>query len=277
MRRITLATVAAVGLSGCAKPMLDIAEPDELQRAAAQAVLDDTQLDSPPETISWMRGDGLDRVLNPVRFSAFKVCERLALESGRCAHVLTSKVTLYTQERTINAYADEYDDVGVFAGLIKTMGSDAELAAVIAHEFSHVMLGHVEKKTKNAIAGMAVATGLAGAFAAATGANPQSFGESWQRTGAIAGSRAYSPEMEIEADRIAIYILREAGYPTTAMRDAIVRLHRATPVRRRGLFSPSRVGFLETHPSNDRRIAHILSAIEDASTGVPLTVQGPRP
>ena len=29
------------------------------------------------------------------------------------------------------------------------------------------------------------------------------------------GSRAYSPEMEIEADRTAIYILKNAGYSVT--------------------------------------------------------------
>ena len=270
MRKITLAIVATLGLNGCAKPLLDIPEPDESQRALAQTVLNDTELDSPPTTFEWMRGDGLDRILSPIRFSAYEVCERLKLESVRCSGVLTSKVTLYTREHGINAYADKYDDVGVFSGLVKNMGTDVELAAVMAHEFSHVMLGHVDKKVANALAGMTLATGLAGAFAAYTGTNPQSYGESWQRAGALAGSRAYSPEMEIEADRIAVYILKEAGYPPTAMRDAIVRLHRIQLPKRKGSFSPTRVGFLETHPSNDRRIAHILSAIEDAETGVPL-------
>ena len=150
------------------------------------------------------------------------------------------------------------------AGLLLEVRVEAELAAVLAHEYAHVMLGHVEKKTRNAMAGMAIASGLAGIYAAKTGANPEAFAESWQRAGALAGSRAYSPEMEIEADRLAVYILKEAGYPPTAMRDVIVRMHRIVPARRRGAFSPKRVGFLETHPSNDRRIAHILSAIRDA-------------
>ena len=150
------------------------------------------------------------------------------------------------------------------------MRVEAELAAVLAHEYAHVMLGHVEKKTRNAMAGMAIASGLAGIYAAKTGVNPEAFAESWQQAGALAGSRAYSPEMELEADRLAVYILKEAGYPPTAMRDVIVRMHRIVPARRRGAFSPKRAGFLETHPSNDRRIAHILSAIRDAKAGVPL-------
>ena len=145
-----IAILAAIVSSGCAKPMLDIAEPSESQRVSAQTVLNTTRLDPPPATVAWMTGTGLERVLHPIRFSAYEVCERLALESTRCSHVPTSEVTLYTGEQTINAYADQHDDVGVFAGLVKTMRSDAEIAAVMAHEFSHIMLGHVEKKTKNA-------------------------------------------------------------------------------------------------------------------------------
>ena len=225
---------------------------------------------------SWKR---LDRVFGPVRASAIDVCRRLNAESAsgfsgpaRCVEVLISEVTLYTRERAINAFADEYDDIGVFAGLIKTMGTDAELAAVVAHEFSHIMLGHIEMKKKNALGGMAIATGLAGVFSYYSGVTDQKMYQQWQRTGMLAGSRAYSPEMEIEADRLAVYILKEASYPPTAMRDAIVRLHRAKPPRRKGMFSPRRVGFLETHPSNDRRIAHILSAVRDANAGVPFRV-----
>ena len=47
-------------------------------------------------------------------------------------------------------------------------------------------------------------------------------------------------------------------------------MHRITPPKRKRGFSPSRAGFLDTHPSNDRRIVHILSAIRDVQTGVPV-------
>ena len=257
--------------SGCATPVLNIAEPEESQRVVAKSVLDTVQLDAPPTSMEWTQGAGLDRVLPVIRSAAFSVCTRMNLQSTHCDKVQTSSVTLYTGEKTINAYADQNDDIGVFAGLVKTMGKDAEIAAVLAHEFSHVMLGHVEKKTKNALAGMSVAAGLAAILAGATGSNLESYGEDWMRVGASIGHRAYSPEMEIESDRMAIYILHEAGYSPTGMRDAIVRLYRAKPVSRKRRFSSSRVGFLQTHPSNDRRIAHILSAIEDVLAGVPLT------
>ena len=84
----------------------------------------------------------------------------------------------------------------------------------------------------------------------------------------VLGSRAYSPEMELEADRLSVYILEEAGYALGAMRDALVRLHR-TKTGATSSGTALQVGFLETHPSDDRRLAHMLATIEDVRADVP--------
>lgn len=185
----------------------------------------------------------------------------------RCAQVLRAQVVVLEHEEDPNAFADQYDNVYVHGGLVSTSGSDQEVAAVLAHEFAHIMFGHVESKMENALAGMALAGGLLIALGDEATYNEQTI-ESVLQTGYVIGSRAYGPEMEIEADRAAIYILKHAGYSTTAMRDSLVRMHRNS-ARRSGLF-PQKVGFLQTHPSNDRRIAHIMSAIVDVERGVPL-------
>lgn len=99
----------------------------------------------------------------------------------------------------------------------------------------------------------------------------------WMTVAMIVDGRACSPEVEIEADRLAVYILSDAGDTTTAMRDTIVRMHRITPPKRKRGYSPSQVGFLDTHPSNDRRIAHILSAIRDVRAGVPVEAHAREP
>lgn len=257
-------------LVGCAKPVLDLAEPEAEERATARMTLETTRLAPrpPPEGPLDMKAR-LDSVLPDIRHATYQVCTRLNLKEARCTEAAFAPVTFFALSRELNAYANLQDEVGVFGGLAK-ISTEAELAAVVAHEFSHVMLGHVQKKTKNALAGMMIAGGAAAAYAGYTRTDASAYGEDWMRAGAALGSRAYSPEMEIEADRIAIYILHEAGYPPTAMRDAIVRMYRANPPKRRGLFRPKQVGFLQTHPSNDRRIAHILTAITDAEAGVPL-------
>ena len=56
----------------------------------------------------------------------------------------------------------------------------------------------------------------------------------------------------------------------SAIRDAIVRMYRITPSKRTRGFPPTRVGYLDTHSRNDRRIAHIRSAIRDVRAGVPV-------
>ena len=151
------------------------------------------------------------------------------------------------------------------------MRLESERAAVLAHEYAHVMLGHPRKKGDNIFAG-AMLGGILTAVLAGKHLNRQSM-EAGQRLGVFFGSRAYSPEMELEADRMAVYILRKAGYPVTAMRDALIRLSRLKALPISGVGSITRVGFLETHPSDDRRIAHILSVIHDNVTGVPLTAK----
>ena len=272
MRRTVMIIAAVVGLSGCAQPLLDIPEPTEAQRTSAQTVLETTRIVRPRGALNFdVILERLDRVPPKIGWASHKVCKRLKprMESLRCGAALAS-IPRVLNGNQINAYADEHDNIGVFFGLVKAMQTDAELAAVLAHEFAHVMLGHVEKKAKNAAAGLLIGGALAGLYGATTYTDPSAYSESWMRTGMLAGSRAYSPEMEIEADRLAVYILNEAGYPPTAMRDVIVRMHRITPARKRGLSSPSRAGFLDTHPSNDRRIAHILSAIHDVRAGVPV-------
>ena len=93
------------------------------------------------------------------------------------------------------------------------------------------------------------------------------------RLGAEIGANAYSPEMEIEADRTAVYILHRAGFPASAMQSALVRLSQTRARWQDGTFS-GEVGFLQTHPSDDRRLAHVYSATQDAEAGVPLVVAG---
>ena len=90
-----------------------------------------------------------------------------------------------------------------------------------------------------------IAAGLVGVFAYSTDTNPQHYQDSW---------------------------MQDAGFEPQAMQATIVRMsqlkHR---IRHSGLSST--VGFLDTHPSNDRRIAHILSAI-DSSGAWPVEIKG---
>ena len=262
---------AAVALVGCSKPVLHIDEPSERHQDIADEVLESTAV-GPSRNI-----DGADltstvsRVLPPIRRASHEVCRELSLPAKNCQGVLDAEVTVDPGEADPNAFADMQGNVHMNGGIVSISGSDDEVAAVLAHEFAHVMYGHVEMKMSNALVGMAIAGGIALAITSDSGAYDQQATEDFMQVGYDFGSHAYSPEMEIEADRTAIYILKRAGYRPGAMRDTIVRLSRMELAYRRGLVS-QQVGFLQTHPSSDRRIAHILSAIDDAEAGHPLVV-----
>ena len=266
----SLTVLLALLLVGCAQPVLEIADPRDHHRTAVKTVLE-SDISNNRNLARNEMWPAVNRVLPRVRNAALRVCLELKLANERCQLLPRLRVQVLTDKPDINAFADGNDEVGLYGGLVSKMGSDAEIAAVLAHEFAHVMFGHVEKKTNNTLVGMSVAAGLVGVFAYSTDTNPQHYQDSWMQAGAMIGSRAYSPEMEIEADRAAIYILHEAGFAPQAMQAAIVRMNQIKRQTRR--FGLSRtIGFLDTHPSNDRRISHILSAIDDAQAGVALKV-----
>ena len=265
--------LAILSFTGCAKPVLELTEPLDEHQLAAQQLLRDGQV-GPSRNIAHIDMlPTVDRVLGRVTDAAYEVCVELQLEEPvRCELMATSDVTVYLGERDINAYADQDNNVGIYGGLVSAMGTDAEIAAVLAHEYAHIMYGHVNRKFQNAAVGAA----LAGMLMAIGQANASEYDaeavQSAAALGAAVGSRAYSQSMEIEADRTAVYILQRAGYPVTAMRDVVVRMKQEKTRRSQsGLFG-GKVGFLQTHPSNEARVAHILSAIEDVNAGVPLQV-----
>ena len=127
--------------------------------------------------------------------------------------MLEAKVRVDTDKRNINAFADDDDNVGVYGGLVHHMGTDAEIAGVLAHEFAHIMYGHVGKKKINAIVGGLIFGSLALAASVGSGEDGQQLIRDATELGWDIGSTAYSPEMEIEADRTAVYILHKAGLP----------------------------------------------------------------
>lgn len=272
IRKQALAVAFALALSGCSQPVLEIEEPDRELRESADSVLEFTAVDPARYVRREERLEAVSRVILPVRAASYEVCMEIEQPQKRCDLMRSSLVNVYENDDRFNAFADAFDEVHMLGGMVSSSGNDDEIAAVLAHEFAHVMLGHVEKKMKNAMAGMVLAAGVTGATMSQGARYDQRSINNILNSGYQVGARAYSPAMEIESDRISIYVLHRAGYDPSAMRDVIVRMNRLSVKARRGPFG-GKVGFLQTHPSNDRRIAHIMSAIDDAESGVPLKVR----
>ncbi len=260
-------------LSGCATPVLDLPEPTHQKFAKARRLLDHHQL-FPVASYRLPRQDwqsyanASSATAKRTWDAVTRFCARTHL--GRCDDFSTLPTpTLVHDLEEVNAHADQQDRIVVYTGLLDTLGVRGELGAVLAHEYAHILLGHVEKKETNMLTGGAALLGIVGGLAVATGRNfDPSVYQNATDLGMVLGSRAYSPEMELEADRLSVYILEEAGYALGAMRDALVRLHR-TKTGATSSGTALQVGFLETHPSDDRRLAHMLATIEDVRADVP--------
>lgn len=255
-------------LAGCAGPVVTLPDPTDQDLNVARIVLKRTPLSPAPAPMDFATQlEASNPTVIRVQNAAIAVCRRFQL--NRCENPAKQSVLIVNDPETINASADQHHQVRVYTGLINHLGVKDELAGVLAHEYAHIMMGHVGKKQTNMLTGGLLTMGLVGVLAASQGIdlNPSAY-QSAGDLGALVGSRAYSPEMELEADRIAVHILKEAGYPLRSMRDALIRLSR-TQTDAESSGTALRVGFLETHPSDDRRIAHVLQAIQDAEAGLP--------
>src|SRR5262249_44903172 len=91
-------------------------------------------------------------------------------------------------------------------GVIWRSGTEAQLAYVIAHEMGHQIKGHVSAtRSKDRLAKILVGAGIAVARDPALAA----VGGGIAARATLAG---YSRQQEVEADRIGLNILNQAGY-----------------------------------------------------------------
>ncbi len=156
----------------------------------------------------------------------------------------------------INAFALPGGFIGVNTGLILLAQNESELAAVLAHEISHVTQRHMARmlatQGNNTLLSI---LGLALAILAARGGGASS-GD--LASAAIASSQAlqvqnqlnFTRENEYEADRIGFQRLVAAGFDPQAMAQFMTRLQKNARFAEGN--TPS---YLRTHPITSERIA----------------------
>jgi predicted Zn-dependent protease len=157
---------------------------------------------------------------------------------------------------SINAFALPGGFIGVNTGLILLTQTESELAAVLAHEISHITQHHLTRMMsgqKNTMLMQLAALAVAIAAASSGGQNSGQLA-----SGALASAQAlsiqqqlnYTRQNEYEADRIGFQRLDAAGFDDTAMATFMERLQRAS--RFADGNAPS---YLRTHPITYERIA----------------------
>jgi metalloendopeptidase OMA1, mitochondrial len=160
------------------------------------------------------------------------------------------ELTLF-EDPSPNAFALPGGRIGVNTGLFNVARSEAQLAAVIAHEMAHVVARHPSERLSRQVA---VQGGLA-LVGAASGAAAQ-HADLLAQAATLGLILPFSRNQESEADRIGLIYMARAGYDPRAAIEVWQNFQAHGGAR-----PPE---FLATHPSPGNRLERLRSYMPEA-------------
>lgn len=183
-----------------------------------------------------------------------KVGERVARVSDRPDEKFTFTILDHPD---INAFATAGGYVYINRGLITYLTSEAQLAAVLAHEIAHVTARHTTRQ-RRARSASKVVSGMLGVLTRS--GDVAEAGTLWGQTLV----RGYGREMELEADQLGARFLYRAGYPPGAMIEVISLLKDNERLQQRraretGKKVQSYHGLFASHPRSDKRLLEVIA------------------
>ncbi|MCW8807621.1 MAG: M48 family metalloprotease [Rhodanobacter sp.] len=160
----------------------------------------------------------------------------------------------------INAFAAPGGYVAVNSGLITITQNESELAGVIAHEIGHITQNHLQRAFEDSkkdapLMALVLLGAIAAGASSHNGDAPMAVLAGGQ--GLIAQkSINFTRKDEIEADRVGIQTLANAGFDPNAMAGFFQRMEDVMSANSGGESVPS---FLQTHPVTTERISDAKS------------------
>ncbi|MEM9740499.1 MAG: M48 family metallopeptidase [Pseudomonadota bacterium] len=148
----------------------------------------------------------------------------------------------------VNAFVMPGNRVGVYRGMVELSENEDQLSAVLGHEIGHAVFNHAGRRLSRQV--LAQAALVAGQVAVTQSEELQQYGGLVTALGGAAVQFGvvlpYSRESELEADRVGVDYMYDAGYDVTQS----VRLWQLMDAKSAGRRQPE---FMSTHPDPANR------------------------
>ncbi len=206
-RRVCLAVASCLALQGCGGTTFMLPPvSDQEALLAAREIGSGADLPQFPRGRAYYR-QAISRIESQLTERIAAICVRA--ETEKCRFILH-----YVDNEEVNAFTDEAGHIYLHRGLLDYLETDEEIAAVMAHEMSHQIAGHVDESARSTMLGALLGGLLMGGAAAAGGASQAGIDDMAAvglEYGGRVGMLTFSKEQEREADLLAAYVLARAG------------------------------------------------------------------
>ena len=178
------------------------------------------------------------------------ICQVIAVNSPK-PEIFNGYRVIILDTPELNAFASPGGHIMITKGLVEAAASEDMLAAVIAHEFAHIMLLNANVVIANMQFHEDMAE-TANRAAQLSASNSQQAARAVLFRNSITGlvdtliKNGYSHEQEFEADTAAIMLLAASGYNPRSLIEMLRVMQQAQ--------GSQTIGFASTHPSLELRI-----------------------
>ena len=166
------------------------------------------------------------------------------------------------RDASVNAFALPGGYFGLHTGLLSTVSSADELAAVLGHELSHVTQRHISRlmTQQSRQTPWMIAAMVLGALAANKSSGAANAAIVGGQALAMQNQLNFSRDMEREADRVGFGVMTDAGYESRGVATMFDKLQQASRLNDNGSFP-----YLRSHPLTTERIAEAQARVQLAS------------
>jgi len=163
---------------------------------------------------------------------------------------------LIQDDEVANAFALPGGKVAVYTGILKYTQTEAGLATVMGHEVAHALARHGAERMTNIMLAEVGQSALSVALSTQSPAVAQAANTAFGVATNVGAILPFSRFQELEADRVGLKLMAEAGYDPE---EAISFWQRMS--QQQGSKPPE---WLSTHPTDENRIAELQKELPEA-------------